>query len=293
MDKHLFRLFGLSAVAMAIGIAGLPVQGVAQDPRTITIAFNSIRIVDEDDPISNDEPYLIVTKVRMRVQVGAAAGTVSIVPGTLQVANVMSGHNNLGRGGDNWADEPNTYNFPNGILRSVQENVPWNEPGWVIGAIVSHVEEDGFSNSTANLLGTRIEALARSSVTSMSFSVADARGISDAIARKVVSDLGRAFRTFDLGGIIRGIASAADPDDFGGVQVVLTATGPGNTVFMYAGVPPASIGVPPGGVLAVTTTTPFSLKFPTGVSALPSNARFCGDHRVNGDVRIGRLVPLF
>ncbi|MCS7271841.1 MAG: hypothetical protein NZ703_12250, partial [Gemmataceae bacterium] len=126
---------------LTLGILIVLAPGVQAQPaaRGIALGPESIRIVDEDDDLNNDEPYLIVTRFEFRVRTDAS-GRITLVPGTLQVANIMSGHNNL-RSQDNWADEGRTYRFV--PPRYAQKLIPWNEEGWVIGLVITHMEEDG------------------------------------------------------------------------------------------------------------------------------------------------------
>lgn len=259
--------------------------------RGISIGFESIRILDEDDPVSDDEPYLIVTRFELRTRVDAV-GRVAIVPGTLKVDNIMSGHNNLGRRGDNWADEVHTYNFP---PRYAQNLFRWNEDGWVIGAVVTLMEEDGFSDATADRLGEEVRKTVERTFRTMTFDRADARNLANILIKKISHDLSRAARRLDIPGIVRGLISAVDPDDYGGSQIVLAVTAPGNKVFSYIGLPTNS---PTEALTRVREvrggSMPFSLDFPAGdLRDLPGNARFQGRHRVNGALKIWQQEPLY
>jgi hypothetical protein len=293
--KRGFSVVLMTATLLCLTPMLLEEAALAQTPRvgdrTMFIGVNSIRILDEDDPLSNDEPYLIVTKFVMKVRVMADGRTVTIVPGTLHLQNVMSGHHSLGHSEENWADEVNTYNLPAGIPRFVQAVVPWDEPGWVVGAVVTHMEKDGFSSSTANLLGREIQSAIERAFTTMSFSISDTRSLTDSLVRKVSADLSGALRRVSVGGIIRGIASAVDPDDFGGMNIILLATAPRNRVFMFAGAPPPSLAAALLSVREITSSAPVALNYPTaGLGTVPDKARFQGRHTVNCDVRIGRLA---
>ncbi|MCS7016719.1 MAG: hypothetical protein NZM42_11460 [Gemmatales bacterium] len=262
--------------------------------RAIAVGVESIRIADEDDGIDHDEPYLIVTRFQFRVRLDAA-GRLTLVPGTLSVTNIMSGHNNLGRRDDNWAAEGNTYTLPKGHPRYAQAMFPWGEEYWVLGVVITHLEEDGFAYSTAKLLGDRIRDAVETALRDGSFDAADARQLSSAIIRKVSRDLSRAAGRFDVGGIIRGLASKADPDDYGGTQVVAAVTAPGNRVFLYSGAPTTDAAT----LLRNTRelgngTHSLSLKFPAGdLSHLPWNARFCGEHSVNLKVSVWEQGTLY
>ncbi|MCS6976538.1 MAG: hypothetical protein NZM31_05950 [Gemmatales bacterium] len=254
--------------------------------RGIAIGVESIRIVDEDDDLNNDEPYLIVTKFQFRVRL--EAGRLALVPGTLRVENIMSGHNNLGRRDDNWADEGRegrTYSFS---PRYAQAMFPWNEDGWVIGAVVTHMEEDGFAASTAARLGDEVRNTVERALLSGSFDAADAHRLSQVVIRKVSRDLSRSVGRFDVGGIIRSLASAADPDDCGGSQIVVAVTAPGNRVFAYSGSPTTDEATLLGRSREIRNGThPLTLTFPTSdVAGVPHKARFSGNHQVNLSLRI-------
>jgi len=259
-----------------------------QPLKTITIKMLGIRILDEDDPVSNDEPYLINLGFRARIQIAADLST-SIVPNTLSVQNVGSDvHNNLGRSGDNWADEVNTYGFN---TQTFTTTVPSNQAGWVVGVVSVLFEEDGFSNSTANSLRNRIRTEVTSAITALDFTAVDTNRITRAIAAKIMRDINRAGSRLDFGGIFRGIASAVDPDDFGGVNLVMTMTLPGDSVVMFAGAPPADTTVLPpltGVPAGAANPTTFRLNFPIGaLGAVPSNARYKGKCFVAGSVTQG------
>ena len=281
------RTSALGLILAVATIAGSSPLALA-DQRSVRIVFDSIRISDEDDPgLSDDEPYLIVTLIRMRFDPRTGVP----VPGTLRVVNAMSGHNNLGRGGDNWADEVNTYPLPIGIQRA-RDSFPWNEAGWVLAAVVLHMEEDGLSNPAADIIGREVRNLVEEAARSLNFTDLEFGEIGDAVARHVARQTKIALSRLNIGGIVRGIASAVDPDDVGGVTVVGILTGYDNRVFMYAGALPEG-GDPAGvdGVTEVRSSTPFTLAYPTpdlDSFNLDSNMRFQGRHQINGHVEIQR-----
>jgi len=249
--------------------------------KSIIIRFNQIRIQDEDDPISNDEPYLINIGFRAKVQL--SGGKESIAPGTLTTHTIGTPvHNNLGRGGDNWADEVNNYNFD---TQTFVASVPRTEAGWAVGVVSVLWEEDGFSDSTANLVRSKIKTAVHNAVQSLSMAGVDTNAITQAIIAKVTHDLGVAAKKFDLGGIITAIASAADPDDFGGVNVVLAFTLPNNAVMMFAGVPPDNVLSAPLTNVPANSPVAFDLGYPVGnLSQIPWRGRFEGKYRVRGNV---------
>lgn len=260
--------------------------------RGITIDFKSVKCGDEDDPLSPDEPYLIVTKFRFKVE--PAGRGIRIVPGTLKVENVMAGHGSLGSKKDNYTREGRTFKIPKTVPHLAQAVVPPNEPGWVVGAAVTYMEEDGFSKSTSMVLSKKIRDLVEKSITTMSFTSADTKKLTDAIMKKVAGDLSRSARNLDMGGIIRGIASAVDPDDYGGTALIVAVTGEGGRVYSFVGNPSDRIETVLGSVRPVTGTVSFTLRFPMGdLRRVPSNARFQGRSSVNGELRIWKMESPF
>ena len=245
----------------------------AQPTRGIAVSIDSIRIVDEDDNLSNDEPYLIMTRMKGRI---TQAGVTD-----LEVNNVMSGQENI-RNRQNWANEGSTYDLDDATPRIAQGTVPVNQPGWVIGAVIVHMEQDGFSRRSASILSNQVESYVQSTLSNMSFATIDTSSISAAVASSIGDRLKRDLGSKNLVSIFRGLASVADPDDFGGFYVVFVITGQGGTAFSVVG---------PSGNLttssAITNETPFELGFPVGTAPrdLPDNARFLGRHRVMGTIK--------
>lgn len=78
-----------------------------------------------------------------------------------------------------------------------------------------------------------------------------------------------------------------DPDDYGGTQIVMAVTAPGNKVFTYIGLPTDPADAFGRVRLMTSPTLPISLDFPArDLSGLPGNARFQGHHRVLGTLKI-------
>ncbi|MGH2395648.1 MAG: hypothetical protein ACRDFW_01390 [bacterium] len=267
-------------------IAALVSPQIAQGQSTnVTISLDTIRIVDEDDPVSNDEPYLVVTGFVVQAACDPASGICRPILSTVAVANNTCGHNTL-HPRDNWADEPNTYPIPASV-GVVSRDVPLNQPLWIVGASAVLMEEDGFSPETARTACESIRDAVQNAVSNFNFTGFNASSVSTAVALQLLRALGDAFRRLDLGGIVRGIASIADPDDFGGVNLILAVTLPGNQVAMLAGDPARF----PTTAAALPATPPppgpFTLRYPVGdLSRIPSRMRFQGDYRVNGNVRV-------
>ncbi len=282
------RLLSLLALVAVSAAAAQP--PAAPTHKGMSIHVDKLRVIDEDDPLSNDEPYLVVTRFQFRAEVGRDGRSVSILPGTLQVANIMSGHGNL-RDAENWADEGKDYTL---TPRYAQGLFKRGEEGWVVGAVYSLFEKDGFSASSARLLSDRVKDAVEKALKETRFSAADGRTISSAIIRKITRDLNRALKNLNVGGIIRGLASAVDPDDYGGSQIALTVLGPGAKVFSYVGLPTADVTEALMDVREVSRQREFTMEFPAGdLSDLPGNARFKGKYRFSGLIKAWDQAPLY
>jgi hypothetical protein len=280
-------------LSLAIVVFASSSNAFAQQRKAVSLSIDSIRVQDEDDNFSNDEPYLIVTKFRARL---VPSGTTFVLsPGTLQVTGIMSGHNNLGRSSDNWADEVNTYTLPNGIPRVVQEFFPINQSGWVVGAVVVHMEEDAFAASTAQFLSNRIHAEVQTLLSATSFTGFNSQTITNEVARRISSDIRKSIYNLNVGGVIRGLASAVDPDDCGGFCVSLAMTGPNNTLFSYHGSIPTTLNaLSLADVVPVTSRRTLTQSFPTAdVRNAPYSARFNGRHTIGITVSTWIQAPLF
>jgi hypothetical protein len=294
------RSYKAAAIAGLMAVSMVGTLATAQSAKAVSIRISGMDYLAEDDPLSSDEPYLITIGFRFQLTPGQG-GSATVASGTVSVQNVGSGpHNNLGHSSDNWASKGKNYwwdlvaapGLPpmigNGPMEFVAE-LPPNQPGWVVGTVVVFMEEDGFSNSTAGTLRNRIRGEVDKSIRSLSFQGFDPKVISDALIKKVMSDLDRSVRNFDIGGIIRSLASAVDPDDFGGVNVVMAMTVP-NGINIFSGQPPADLSkmnltflrtqAPP-----TITRHEFSLMYPAGdLSKIPHNARYTGRARIKGAV---------
>ncbi len=261
------------------------VKGLATTPpmKTLGISLKSIRIMDEDDPLSSDEPYLITIGFKCRVE-ARPDKTAYVVPGTLDVKIVGGGpQNNLGRSGDNWAEEVKTYSI-NGHC-NYSAKVPKEGWGYVVGTAIVFMEEDAFENSTATLMRWRIHDAVKEAVGNLSMSGIDRNKITDAVADKITGDIGDSLKSLDIGGFIQALASAADPDDFGGIAMVVALTLPKGIVQVFAGVTPANLAAAKLKPMPANGTFGFSLNFPIGnVSSAPSNARYKGKSRISGVV---------
>jgi hypothetical protein len=258
-------------------------KALIQADASILIRMDEIRILKVDDPMSSDEPYLVNVGFRAQVAIGEES-VPGIVPGTLSIADVgRAVHNNLGRNGDNWARRGNTYEFDSQLFGVV---VPGGEPGWIVGVVSVLFEEDAYPNSTADDLRKRLREAVSEAIIGLSFDSVDTRGITRAVASQIVRDIQKGASRVNVGGIIRSLASAVDPDDFGGVNMVLAMTLPQNGLMMFAGSPPENLGalptltaVPSGG------QTKFSLDFPQQIPGGVSwNARYRGKCKVSGAV---------
>jgi len=274
-----------------IGAAACFVLAFAQNPRFVTVKLTGLRCADEDDPASRDEPFLIVTRFKARAEL-TSTGTARLVPGTLTVMNTYAaGHNNLGRSGDNWCSERSAiHDIPVSARQEMTESMPWGQSGWIAGAVVCFFEEDGFSDSTGRLLADQILGAVRTGLSTFSLAGVSTRTITDALAAKILGDIKRAVKNVNIGGLIRGLASAVDPDDFGGIAIVGAVTADGGRVFMFAGAPPADPASLLAGTTELRTSSTFSLAYPLGdLSTAPGNARYQGRCTVLGTISTGQV----
>lgn len=267
-------------VALTFTIAG-PVR--AQGDTSVLIRMTEIKIHKEDDPLSNDEPYLLNIGFKGQIAVGADS-VPSLVADTLRVVALgKTAHHNLGRAKDNWANRGGTYPFDTQMYGAV---IPSGQSGWIVGIVSVLMEEDAYSDGTAMDLRNKVRDAVSEALTKLEFDSVDAGGISQTVCSRVVRDLQRATSKMNIAGILKGLASAVDPDDFGGVNVVIAMTMPQNGLMMFAGAPPDNLGelptltlVPAGG------QTPFSLEFPMKIpGGVLWNGRYRGKCKVSGAV---------
>lgn len=276
-------------LAFTAMIFGTYVEAMGQS-RGIRSKVTSIRIDDEDDPLSNDEPYLILIRVRARL-LGFGTPTARLDPASINVSLRMNGQNNLGRSSDNWADEPETYPIPSTIPSSAESLVPLNQAGWIVCGLMVHMEEDGFPKATALQVGADIRNAIQNKLTE--FAAQNKPLTVDSVIKEVVGQLS----ANTLRKAMQNLIAMVDPDDFGGMHLVGGVTLPNGSVWTYAGSPnpilPLFNGstpfVIPGGMV-LTNASPsrnFSLTFPGGLqTSLPSNMRFQGKHIVRGRIEI-------
>jgi hypothetical protein len=254
--------------------------------RTFELRVDSLSYIDEDDDLSSDEPYLILVRFRFRADI-TPQGQATLVPGTLQVGHVGSStHENL-RSAQNWTREGMVFPLQDRGLR-ISEQVPTEQPGWVVGMVVVFMEQDGWPRSTAMHLRDQLVTQVRTSLSSLSFTT-DATVLTDAVVNRITGDIVTAVRNVRIGELIRGLISAVDPDDFGSVNVMMAATMPGGAVQMFAGQPPADpaallAGLRPVGAGGERVTF---FCHQSGPSDVPGNARFQGICRIRGTVTAG------
>ncbi|MCS7166613.1 MAG: hypothetical protein NZ914_03140 [Gemmatales bacterium] len=189
----------------------------------------------------------------------------------------MSGHNNLGRRNDNWADEVNTYTLPKNHPRYAQAMFPWGEEYWVLGAVITHVEGDGFAYSTAELLGDKIRDAVETALRDGSFDAADARQLSNVILRKVSRDLSRAAGRFDVGGHHPRSGLCGGPRRLRWNASGGRSNRPWQPCLPVLGCPPTDAATLSRNTRELGNGThSLRLKSPAGdLSHLPWNARFC------------------
>jgi hypothetical protein len=257
-----------------------PTQSTAKAKQQFrSIQFDSLYVLDEDDPTSADEPYLIVTGFQFRLRLDAG-GKLTRVPNTLSVWPVTGGHNNLGRRQDDWAKKGRTYPIP-GIR--VERSCPQDEHIWILGTVVNFMEEDDFSSGTADTLSKEVHRMVQQSLETMSFEAADGRAITDAIMRKIASDIRRAALRGNLFEIYRSVwGGAVNPDDYGGAQAVLILGAEGQEAKVYSGTPEMDWTK----LIEISGPTRLTLQFPAGdLREFPGNGRYKGSCTVTMTVR--------
>jgi hypothetical protein len=273
----------LTASILAIGFRD---TCQAQEWRGISVTLNSIRIHDEDDPLSSDEPYLIFIRVRGRV-VGPEDAR-RLDANSIEVSLAMNGHNNLGRSKDNWTKERRTFEIPSSIPRIVQDIVPGNEAGWFVAGLLMHMEEDAWSPRIARELGENTRSALEREV--RRFANPSVRLDTRALMREILG--GVAISVFESS-FTRALVSGVDPDDFGGLQVAGAVSLGNGVVVTFSGDPSildnflAGGTPPPGGQILAgrRTSQDISLTFPGGIRPkLPGNARFKGRHTINATI---------
>lgn len=274
----------LAGFGLALGLMMLAgAVGRTQALKTFTFAMQGIRIVEEDDPVSNDEPYVINVYFKGHIQL--AGGNATMEENTLSVETAPGDvHNDLGRDHDNWGDAGNTYRIT-GFSHEI--SVPSNEPNYIAGVIAVLFEEDNFSNRTANRLRDEIRVAARDALRNLSVTDVDTDHITRVIAQKISHDISRAASRLDFAHIIQGLAEGVDPDDFGGINMVLAITLPRDVVMVYTGPPQANLAdvLPALVTLPANGSRSFSLEYPVGVPRnVPSNAKYTGKCRVGGRI---------
>ena len=274
------------ALCFAVALLASGDSALAQADTSILIRMNEIQIQKEDDPLSNDEPYLINIGFKALVAVGEDA-VPRLIPDSLSVVAIgKNAHHNLGRGGDNWANKGGTYKFDTQMYGAA---VPAGQPGWIVGVVSVLMEEDAYSDKAASELRDKVRAAVSDAISSLKFDSVDAGGLTKAVCSKMVRDLQRATSKLNIAGILRGLAAAMDPDDFGGVNMVIAMTMPMYGLMMFAGAPPENLGtlptlttVPAGG--RVTFTVEFPKQIPGGILW---NAKYRGKCKIAGEVLRG------
>jgi hypothetical protein len=288
-SKRLVIHRAIYALAFSAMFLGIYHEAVGQS-RGIRSKITSITIVDEDDPLSNDEPYLILIRVRARL-LGLATTSPRLDPASISVSLSMNGQNNLGRSSDNWADEPRSFAVPSTIPNSAQSLVPLGQSGWIVCGLLIHMEEDGFTKSTATQVGVDIKTAVQNKLIDMAQN--NQTLTVDGVLKEVVGQLS----ANTLKKAMQNLISIVDPDDFGGMHLIGGVTLTNGTVWTYAGSPKpifplfngANPLTVPGGMI-LTNNLPsrnFSVSFPGGLTtALPSNMKFQGQHTVKGKIEI-------
>src|SRR5688572_15078162 len=146
-------LFSLGLLASAYTVCP---QANAQSvgDRNIIIRLDEIQINDEDDDITNDEPYLVVVKFRFLYGSEASTLSVSTVRGRIDSLHHCC----------NWADEGNRYAI---APPHINEYVPGGEDWWIVGAAIVHMENDAFDNRIVATMSTALRDAIDKSIRTM------------------------------------------------------------------------------------------------------------------------------
>jgi len=290
MRRHTtLSLLRATLAAGVLFVAPEPAQAtdIRVGDKNIIIQLDRLRIRDEDDAFSNDEPYLIAAKFRLRVRLNPDLTLSVVVPAT--VTRVMSGRATI-RACCNWADEPNSYALPRA---AINEFVP-AEDGWVVGAVIVHMENDGFDTRLAATVSARTHEAIQAALTSPTLAVPDTRGIPSLLHARILHKIVFGIEHQSLAHLASGVAAAADPDDFGGVGLVLGVTS-GGRVMMFEGPLDGDPVAAVARARAVEGTTAFSIGFPTRSvqrAKTPDVAKFKGSHILEGRFTAGTFTRL-
>lgn len=289
LSKTQIVLVLILAVIVFAGL--LPNSTHAQEQRQFSVKLRTMHIDDEDDDLTNDEPYLLMYQFKMRFDLSDDGRTATVDRRSLVVGSFFRNYqNNLGFGSDNWADEEHSYTFPERADLFLADSVNVNE-SWIFGAVIVLMEEDAFGSDTVRLLSTAIKDELQAKLSGMTPAV----GAPDRVANLLLRDTLAKISAGNIGGVIGRLLKITQPDDFGGIQVVIATVTPiaikgrlTDLVLVYSGDLPTSIDPTAllRGITPVTDRALVRLRFPAGdLGRVPGIARYNGALRINGVFR--------
>ncbi len=199
----------------------------------VEFSLNSMRYRDQDDFVGDDEPYMMNISFRAKVIVDGL-GNAKTDPATVVVAPVGSRiQNNLGRTDDGWADSGKTYDIRSGG-QLFATTLP-QEPGWIAGMFCTFWEEDNFSSTQCRLTQNELVRKITAALKTMNLTALNDKTFSQMVGIRLVNDVRAAIRLGDFSTFLKGIASTVNPDDFGGVNLVIASTYANNSIKAFAG----------------------------------------------------------
>jgi hypothetical protein len=258
--------------------------------RSVPVEFslNSMRYRDQDDFVGDDEPYMMNISFRAKLIVDGL-GNAKADPASITVAPIGTAiQNNLGRSGDGWADSGKSYDIRAGNQK-FSTMLP-DQAGWFAGMFCTFWEEDNFSATQCRLTRDELVRQVRRAITSMNMTGLNDKTFSQGVGIRLVNDVRASIRLGDFSTFLKGIASTVNPDDFGGVNIIIASAFGNNSIKAFAG--PASatgsfvnmVELPKPGT-GGNQVYNVAINFPAGT--VPGNffAKFEGDVSVSGTVR--------
>lgn len=256
----IFRRKLARCVLIAISTMAIAVPASAQVGQVeVQVTFETIQCIDEEDDLSNDEPYLIIvpffvdgTTVRIgRVQ----GGRLAALPGSrVTVMKVARTQDNIVNG-DNWCQEGRTYLVPASTGRFTHRMAPISPEvlgasgtlAATVGVVVAVVEEDSNSRFIADSARDALVSFIRSQLEFQVFQqqpdingiVAQMRRGAEHAAFAATSgqfNLARMLGTDDLVGVRSLVANLVDLSSAGPAGVVIDMSfGPPNGEYHLIG----------------------------------------------------------
>ncbi len=205
--------------------------------KTYSIELNSLHYqkVDDFGPFNDDEPYVIGVQFKAHMLPHTSGNTTVYSPdlSTLEVGLVgFANQHDLGHSGSGWAKAGGRYKITG---QSMETTLNVNDPGWISGELVCFFEQDEWGSKEVVQAQKLIQTEVKKSLSTMNVS---GLGVNySALMDKVSSNVGSAFHSLSFKNIYHSLLSALNPDDFGGVDLVVLTTGQNGEVRYFAGDP--------------------------------------------------------